>query len=178
MNPETQEKIKLLKGKGLTIQEIKGILNLTNHDLYDEPKKKARPEPPENSNGNKTGINTGIIVATNPTINKFAEQQEECLRKLREVVNTPFENEWAYLKWKREVIMLSLSQIEKRTLHLDSRAFYYFLIANPEETDQTRAKQRRNTVATIIHNDLVITFANARMELANRETHEEEFEKL
>ena len=122
--------------------------------------------------------NTGLIVATNPTINKFAEQQEECLRKLKEAIDNPFTDEWAYLKWKREAIMLSLSQIEKRTLHLDSRALYYFLIFDHAETDQNRAKRRRNTVATIIHNDLVISFANARMELAKRETQEEEFEKL
>ena len=122
--------------------------------------------------------NTGLIVATNPTINKFAEQQEECLRKLMEAVDNPFSNEWDYLKWKREAIILSLSQVGAHTLHLDSRAIFSHLLANPNEDNPERARMRRSVIIRIIHNNLVISFANARMELARRETQEEEYEKL
>ena len=45
MNKEIKEKIELLKKKGLTIQEIKGILNLSNHDLYDKGDEPEQADP-------------------------------------------------------------------------------------------------------------------------------------
>ena len=44
MEAETQKKVELLKEKGLTIKEIKEILNLTNHDLYPENKEDPKSE--------------------------------------------------------------------------------------------------------------------------------------
>ena len=128
--------------------------------------------------------NDGIVVATNPIINRFAEQQETCLAKLLDTIENPFPSIWHYLKWKREAVMLQLSQSSSRTLHLDSRALYGMLIQKPNdedkepETNPDRARRRRNLVVQIMHNDLVVSFANARMELARRETEQDEHDKL
>ena len=126
--------------------------------------------------------NKGVIVATNPAINRFAEAQEECLQKLIKRVETPFDNIWEYLQWAREAKMLELSQFGKNTLYLDNRAVYGFLIKRPNdeeptpETDEERAKRRRHTIVQIIHNDLIITFANARIEMLKRETGEDTYD--
>lgn len=164
MNPETQEKIKLLKGKGLTIQEIKGVLNLTNHDLYDEPKKKARPGPPENSNGNNS-----VKVSKNDIVNTLFTEQEECLKKLKSHIDTPFRDKWEYAEWHREAIALQLGQFNHNDLTLDNKALWGWLL----ESEKPVKREMRDWVIYILHNHLETTFAQARQELAQRENADE-----
>ena len=97
MNKEIKEKIELLKKKGLTIQEIKGILNLSNHDLYDkgdepeqaDPKTEVGPEAREKAKSNSSKGFETITISSNKAVNEFARQQERCLIKLINTIENP-----------------------------------------------------------------------------------------
>ena len=171
MTPETEENIQLLREKGLSIREIKKVLNLSNHDLYDsqeevkseEPIQKTKPIPEtENSKGFSS-----IKIASNNTVNDLAKQQERCLIKLIEHIKTPFKDKWDYAEWHREAIALQLGQTNHNRLMLDSEAIWGNLL----EGRGTEAK--REWIIFMMHNHLEILFSFARTELAERERIEE-----
>ena len=164
MNPETKTKIGLLKEKGLTTRQIKEVLNLTNHDLYDKPKKEANPEPPKNTEGNRH-----VKVSKNDIVNTLLTEQEECLRKLKSHIDTPFKDKWEYAEWHREAIALQLGQFNHNELTLDNKALWGWLL----ESEKPVKREMRDWVIYILHNHLEITFAQARQELAQRENADE-----
>ena len=166
MKAETQRKVELLKEKGLTIKEIKEILNLTNHDLYPENKEDPKSETAQEEEPKATEIDdrfTAIKISSNRAVNDFTKQQELCLLKLIERIDKPFKDQWEWAAWKREAVALQLEQHTTNSFFLDSKTMWGKLIEGA-----TTRKYREITVF-LIHNHLEKTFAQARGELAYRE---------
>ena len=104
-----------------------------------------------------------IRLSSNPAINDFTKQQEECLQRLAECQNKPFANQWEYMGWHRHAIALQLSQYVSNDFYLDNRALWENLL------EGTSTREKRQWVITILHNFLELTFAQARIELSIRE---------
>lgn len=103
------------------------------------------------------------IISSSDTVNRLLAQQIEVLQRLKDSINHPFKDEWEYLEWKEEVIELQLSQYTHNALIPNSKAIWHNLIqgnATPE---------MRQWIAKLMYNHIGITFAQARMELAERE---------
>ena len=181
---EIREQIEKLKEKGTPIREIKEILNVSNHIIYEAAKgtentenaKDTNPESqPEKITQESTGKKeekttkekndpfTTVKISSNLAINDFTKQQEECLQRLTECANTPFKDQWEYMAWHRLAIALQLSQYVSNDFYLDNRALWENLL----EGQATESK--RKWVITILHNFLELTFAQARIELSIRE---------
>ena len=170
MKAETQRKVELLKEKGLTIKEIKEILNLTNHDLYPENKEDPKSETAQEEEPMKKKSTVesseafqSIKISSNRAVNDFTKQQELCLLKLIERIDKPFKDQWEWAAWKREAVALQLEQHTTNSFFLDSKTMWGKLIEGA-----TTRKYREITVF-LIHNHLEKTFAQARGELAYRE---------
>ncbi len=178
MNKEIKEKIELLKKKGLTIQEIKGILNLSNHDLYDkgdepeqaDPKTEVGPEAREKAKSNSSKGFETITISSNKAVNEFARQQERCLIKLINTIENPFESKWEWAEWHREAVALQLSQYKlfRNTYFIDNRVLWEQLL---KESHSSR--EMRDFTVFLIHNFLTVAFSLAREELAYRERENE-----
>ena len=176
MEAETQKKVELLKEKGLTIKEIKEILNLTNHDLYPENKEDPKSETAQEGKPKATEIDdrfTAIKISSNRAVNDFAKDQEKCLLKLIEHIETPFKDKWEYQAWHRWAMALQLDQHDKAKFpdfFNNNRALWGNLIEGAKNLDGTPVtKDKREWVISLIHNYLEYVFALARNELAYRE---------
>ena len=159
IDEETEEMM-----KGYSVEERAEIIKNAFKE-EEKPDKEEKEKPAEKTTTIK---NTDIIVSTDTMINRFAEQQEECLAELIDKIEHPFKNIWEYYKWHRKAKMLELSGIASDTLYLDSRALFEELILPTEQQDTADKRATREIIVQIIHNDLVVTFANARQEFAAR----------
>jgi DNA-binding transcriptional MerR regulator len=177
---ELKEKIETLKAKGMTIREIKEILNISNRDIYDnieEPKPDAglhttteEEESPGQGNTKpsrkeaKPDIQISdkfatIKISSNRAVNDLTRHQERCIEELIAIIDKPFKDQWEWQEWQREAIALQLSQHTTNEFFMENMAIWDNLI----EGHATREK--RNWVVFLMTNFLVKTFAQARAEL-------------
>ena len=73
----------------------------------------------DNSNGFK-----GLILSSNKALNELSRKQEQCILKLLEYRNKPFEDIWEYLEWHRQAVALELSQTQENYKLLDWKALW------------------------------------------------------
>lgn len=122
----------------------------------------------DNSNGFK-----GLILSSNKALNELSRKQEQCILKLLEYRNKPFEDIWEYLEWHRQAVALELSQTQENYKFLDWKAFWIQLTRNYRNINGKEiSKEQREWEIEILHNFLEDQFSKARIELAVREGQE------
>ena len=113
------------------------------------------------------------MISSKQVIESFTREQEEIIDELIQHIDKPFKDLWDYLKWQRKAIIYQLSYFDSDNFFLMDRALFGMLILNDEGrddiSDPKNAKATREWVIQLMHNDLIVIFANARNELARRE---------
>lgn len=103
------------------------------------------------------------MISKSEAVNEILKHQRSVLERLKNTIEKPFKDEWEYLEWKEEVIELQLSQYTHNALIPNSKAIWHNLI------EGNATPEMRQWIAKLMFNHIGITFAQARMELAERE---------
>ncbi len=105
-----------------------------------------------------------IQISTNTAVNNLAREQEFCLMRLKETMTHPFLDKWQWLEWHTQAVVLQLSNYTRNSFFLDNEALWCHLLASEKNMEY------REFTIQLIYSHLEITFAEARIELAQRET--------